>query len=176
MLTHTGDGADAGGGGGDPELPRCSGDRSQASGVVRAAGSKDGAVLPAGGAANSRDGRAPSKTPTPAHVPRPSQGAREEHRLDVGGPRRPHGKSPEHHSRDVRDQHARPRAGRSGVRSQDRVVAPSNTVRSQSTSCSSHLSPPPTPAEVLARAQLLLNFPPAVDKLDEWRIDRKSVV
>ena len=63
-----GNGVDVGGGE-DIEHPRRFGDRSQASGIVRgrdddprAAGSKDGAVLPMGGAATS-------KTPPPAHVP-----------------------------------------------------------------------------------------------------------
>ena len=34
----------------------------------------------------------------------------------------------------------------------------------------------PTPAEALARAQLLLDFPPAADKLDEWRDTIRSLV
>ena len=38
------------------------------------------------------------------------------------------------------------------------------------------LSPPPTPAEALARVQLLLDFPPAAEKLDEWRATIRSLV
>ena len=38
------------------------------------------------------------------------------------------------------------------------------------------LSPPPTPAEALAHAQLLLDFPPAAEKLDEWRATIRSLV
>src|SRR4051812_29667873 len=38
------------------------------------------------------------------------------------------------------------------------------------------LSPPPTPAKALARAQLLLDFPPAAEKLDEWRAISRSLV
>src|SRR4051812_16593946 len=41
---------------------------------------------------------------------------------------------------------------------------------------STQLSPPPTPAEALARAQLLLDFPPAAGKLDEWRATIRSLV
>ena len=38
------------------------------------------------------------------------------------------------------------------------------------------LSPPPTPAEALAHAQLLLDFPPAAERLDEWRATVWSLV
>src|SRR3954469_1782600 len=38
------------------------------------------------------------------------------------------------------------------------------------------VSLPPTPAEVLARAQLLLDFPPTTGKLDEWRATIRSLV
>jgi hypothetical protein len=93
--TQTGDIMGAGGGGGDHELPRRFGDQSQASGIIRNGGgdnpratrSRDGAVLPTGGAANSKGETAPSKTPTPAHVSRPSQVGRDEQRRDVGAPR-----------------------------------------------------------------------------------------
>ena len=49
-------------------------------------------------------------------------------------------------------------------------------VRSRSAPRSTQLSPPPTPAEALARAQLLLDFPQAAEKLDEWRATIRSLV
>src|SRR4051812_17481126 len=54
--------------------------------------------------------------------------------------------------------------------------APSNAVRSLSISRSSRRSPPlpSTPAEALARAQLLLDFPPAADKAEDWRATIQS--
>src|SRR3954466_16420502 len=54
--------------------------------------------------------------------------------------------------------------------------APSNIVRRRSAPRSTQLSPPHTPAEALARAQLLLDFPPAAEKLDEWRATIQSLV
>ena len=43
---------------------------------------------------------------------------------------------------------------------------------------SSHRSPlpPTTPAEALARAQLLLDYPPTADKTDEWRATIQSLI
>ena len=38
------------------------------------------------------------------------------------------------------------------------------------------VSLPPTPAEALAHAQLLLDFPPTAGKLDEWRATIRSLV
>ena len=49
-------------------------------------------------------------------------------------------------------------------------------VRSRSASRSVQVSLPPTPAEALARAQLLLDFPPTTGKLDEWRATIRSLV
>lgn len=66
--------------------------------------------------------------------------------------------------------------GGSRARPQDHDRAPSNTVRSKSTSRSSHLSSPPTPAKALARAQLLLDFPPAAEKQDGWRSAIQSLI
>ena len=54
--------------------------------------------------------------------------------------------------------------------------APSDMVRSQSASRSVQVPLPPTPAEALARAQLLLDFPPTTGKLDEWRATIRSLV
>ena len=48
--------------------------------------------------------------------------------------------------------------------------------RSRSAPRSTQLSPLPTLAEALARAQLLLYFPPAAEKLDEWRATIRSLV
>ena len=81
-------------------------------------------------------------------------------------------------SRGAQDQHARPRAGTSRARSPGRDTAPSNIVRSPSTSRSSRRPPlpPTTPAEALARAQLLLDYPPMSDKINEWRATIKSLI
>src|SRR3954464_2820712 len=49
-------------------------------------------------------------------------------------------------------------------------------VRSRSASRSVKVSLPPTPAEALARAQLLLDYPPTTGKLDEWRATIRSLV
>ena len=42
----------------------------------------------------------------------------------------------------------------------------------------SRRSPPPpkTPEEALARAQLLLDYPPAPDKIDDWRATIQSLI
>jgi len=81
-----------------------------------------------------------------------------------------------HRSRDEGAQHVRRSAGKNGTQPLGRGRAPSNVVRSQSAPRSTQLSPPPTPAEALARAQLLLDFPPAAEKLDEWRATIRSLV
>ena len=80
-------------------------------------------------------------------------------------------------SQGAQDQHARQRAGMSGARSPGRDTAPSNIVRSPSTSRSSRRPPlpPTTPAEALARAQLLLYYPLTSDKIDEWRATIQSL-
>ena len=81
-------------------------------------------------------------------------------------------------SRSAQDQHARQHAGTSEARSPGRDSAPSNIVRSPSISRSSHRSPPPpaTPAEALARAQLLLDYPLTADKIDDWRATIQSLI
>ena len=81
-----------------------------------------------------------------------------------------------HHSRDEGGQHARRSASENGTQPPGRDRAPSNVVRSRSAPRSMQLSPPPTLAEALARAQLLLDFPPAAEKLDEWRATIRSLV
>ena len=163
------------------EHPHDPGSPDLASGIVRAqddephtANSRDRVGPPASGAGPSRGGTvAPtggavtSKTPTPAPMMRSSQVVRDEQRHHAGDPGRRRGKSPAHPSRDEGGQHARRSAGEYGVQPQGRDRAPSNVVRSRSASRSTQLSPPPTPAEALARVQLLLDFPPAAEKLDE---------
>ena len=81
-----------------------------------------------------------------------------------------------HHSRVRGSQHARRSASENGTQTLGCDRAPSNVVRSRSAPRSTQLPPPPTPAEALARAQLLLDFPPAVEKLDEWRATIRSLV
>src|SRR3954464_5764788 len=49
-------------------------------------------------------------------------------------------------------------------------------VISRSASRSVQVSLPPTPAEALARARWLLDFPPTTGKLDEWRATIRSLV
>src|SRR3954471_13909640 len=112
------------------------------------------------------------------HAPRPSQEARDRQRHGTHGticsldPDRAGG------SRDAQDQHARQHAGASKARSPGRGTAPSNIVRSPSISRSTHRSPPlhATPAEALARAQLLLDYPPTADKIDDWRATIQSCI
>ena len=156
--------------------PQHSGDRSQASGAVRirddeprAAGSGGGAALPTGGAAAST-------APQLAPASRRSQATCDEQHRDAGAPGHCCGKSPVCHSQDEPDRRARSDAGAGGVRPREHNRAPSNPVRSRSASRSTQISPPPTPAEALARVQLLLDFPPPVEKLDEWRATIRSLV
>src|SRR4051812_11004875 len=164
--------------------------RSLGGGDVRAPGngphaakSKDGAGPSAGGAGPSRLAAAPpegdaraSKTPTLAPTARSSQAARDERRDRTEDPGRRRGKCPERHSRDVEDLPACRGAGEDGLRPCDRDRAPSDMVRSRSASRSVQVSLPPTPAEALAHAQLLLDFPPTTGKLEEWRATIRSLV
>ena len=138
---------------------------------------------PAGGARPSRgvvvpptDGAATSKTPTPAPMARSSQIVHDEQCRPAGGPGRRPGKSPMHPSQDEEGQRARRGTDEGGGQLRSRDGAPSNVVRSRSASRSIQLSPPPTPAEALARAQLHLDFPPTAEKLDEWRATVWSLV
>ena len=122
--------------------------QSLGGGDVRAPGngphatkSKDGARPSAGGTGPSKiaatppegDARA-SKTPTPAPTARSSQTARDERRNHAEDPGRRRGKSPERHSREVEDLPARQGAGEDGMRPRGRDIAPSDMVRSRSTS------------------------------------------
>ena len=121
-------------------------------------------------------GAATSRTPTLGTTARSSHGVRAEQRHHVGDPGHRRGKSHVRRPRDEGVHHARRSAGENGTQPLDRNGAPSKIVRSRSAPRSTQLSPPPTPAEALARAQLLLDFPPAAEKLDEWRATIRSLV
>ena len=140
------------------------------------AGGRTGVDEGAHDAARSKDKAA--QTSASVHAPCPSQEAQDRQRHGIrsviclldqdraGG------------SRGAQDQHARQHAGTSETRSPGRDTAPSNIVRSSSTSRSSRRPPlpPTTPAEALARAQLLLDYPPTSDKIDEWRATIQSLI
>ena len=172
------------------EHPHHPSNLDRASGVVRAPGdgphaanSIDGVGPLAGGTKPSRGiamppdgGAAVSKTPTPAPIMRSSQVVRDEQLHPDGDPGRRPGKSPAHPSRDKEGQHARRGTGKNGAQTQGRDRAPSNVVRSRSASRSTQVSPPPMPTEALARAQFLLDCPPAMEKLDERRATIRSLV
>ena len=120
-------------------------------------------------AARSKDKAA--QTSASVHVLRPSQEAQDRQRHGIRIAIRLLDQDQAGGSRGAQDQHACQHAGASEARSPGRDTAPSNIVRSPSISRSSHRSPlpPTTPAEALARAQLLLDYPPTTDKIDEWR-------
>src|SRR4051812_10137328 len=112
------------------------------------------------------------------HAPRPSQEARDRQRLGTHGTIRSLDQDRAGGSQDAQGQHTHQRAGASVARLPGPGVAPSNVVRSSSTSRSTRHSPPlpATPAEALARAQLLLDYPPTADKLDDWRATIQSLI
>src|SRR3954466_601481 len=112
------------------------------------------------------------------HAPRPSQEARDRQRHGTHGTIRSLDPDRAGGSRDAQNQHARQHAGASEARSPGRDTAPPNIVRSPSISRSSHRSPPlpATPAEALARAQLLLDYPPTADKINDWRATIQSLI
>ena len=126
--------------------------------------------------ARSKDKAA--QTSASVHVPRSSQEAQDRQRHGIRSTIRSLGQDRAGGSRGAQDQHARQRAGTSETRSPGWDVAPSNIVRSPSISRSSHHSPlpPTTPVEALARAQLLLDYPPAEDKIDQWRATIQSLI
>src|SRR3954466_14780546 len=111
-------------------------------------------------------------------APRPSQEARDRQRHGTHGTIRSLDPDRAGGSRDAQGQHARQHAGASEVQSPGRGTAPSNIVRSPSTSRSTHRSPPlpTTPVEAPARAQLLLDYPPTADKIDDWRATIQSLI
>ena len=163
---QTADGADA------------SGRTSVDKGAHGAARSKDKAALPISGVAGSHNDRAHSKTSASVHAPRPSLEARDRQCHSTHGTMRLLDQDRAGGSRSAQDQHARQHAGTSEARSPGRDTAPSNIVRSPSISRSSHRSPlpPTTPVEALARAQLLLDYPPTIDKINEWRATIQSLI
>src|SRR3954468_9104867 len=134
--------------------------------------SKDKTALPAGGVVGSHDDRAS------VDAPRPSQEAQDRQRRGTHGTIRSLDPNRASGSRDAQGQHAHRRAGVSEARSPRRNTAPSNITGSPSISRSSHRSPPlpATPAEALARAQLLLDYPPTADKIDDWRATIQSLI
>src|SRR6187401_736049 len=125
------------------------------------------------GATRSKN-RTDDRTSVSVDAPRPSQRTTTQQRRGTGGTIRLLGQGQTGGSRDAPDH----RPGTSKVRSPGREAAPSNPVRSPSISRSSHRSPPlpSSPAEALARAQLLLDFPPAADKAEDWRATIQSLI
>ena len=119
-----------------------------------------------------------AQTSATVHVPRHSQEAQDRQRHGIRSTIRLLDQDQADGSRGAQDQHARQRVGMSEARSPGQDTAPSNVLRSPSISRSSHRSPrpPATPAEALARAQLLLDYPPTADKIDEWRATIQSLI
>src|SRR3954469_15691628 len=111
-------------------------------------------------------------------APRPSQEARNQQRTGTHGTIRSLDPDRAGGSQGAQGQHAHEHAGTSVARLPGPGAAPSNVVRSSSTSRSTRHSPPlpTTPAEALARAQLLLDYPPTADKLDGWRATIQSLI
>src|SRR3954468_23989405 len=111
-------------------------------------------------------------------APRPSQEARNQQRTGTHGAIRSLDPDRAGGSQGAQVQQANQRAGTSVARLPGPGTAPSNVVRSSSTSRSTRHSPPipTTLAEALARAQLLLDYPPAADKLDGWRATIQSLI
>src|SRR3954464_15876089 len=111
-------------------------------------------------------------------APRPSQEARNQQRTGTHGAIRSLDPDRAGGSQGAQGQQAYQRAGTSMARLPGPGTAPSNVVRSSSTSRSTRHSPPlpTTPAEALARVQLLLDYPPTADKLDGWRATIQSLI
>src|SRR3954463_4225999 len=111
-------------------------------------------------------------------TPRPSQEARNQQRTGTHGAIRSLDPDRAGGSQGAQGQQANQRAGTSVARLPGPGTAPSNVVRRSSTSLSTRHSPPlpTTPAEALARAQLLLDYPPTADKLDGWRATIQSLI
>src|SRR3954466_8738369 len=111
-------------------------------------------------------------------APRPSQEARNQQRPGTHGTICSLDPDRAGEAQGAQGQHTHQRAGASVARLPGPGAAPSNVVRSSSTSRSSRRSQPlpATPAEALARAQLLLDYPPTADKLDGWRATIQSLI
>src|SRR3954470_11688146 len=125
------------------------------------------------GAAKSKD-RTDDRASVSVDARRPSQQTTTQQRHVTGGGIRLLGQGQTGGSRDAPDH----RPGTSKAKMPGRDPAPSNAVRSPSISRSSRRSPPlpSTPEEALARAQLLLDFPPAADKAEDWRATIQSLI
>ena len=119
-----------------------------------------------------------AQTSATVHVPRHSQEAQDQQHHGARSTMRMLDQGQAGGSRGAQDQHARQHTSTSETRSPGRDNAPSSIVRSPSTSRSSRRPPlpPTTPAEALARAQLLLGYPPTSDKIDEWRATIQSLI
>src|SRR3954466_13724083 len=111
-------------------------------------------------------------------APRPSQEVRNQQRTGTHGAIRSLDPDRAGGSQGAQGQQVNQRAGASVARLPGPGAAPSNVVRSSSTSRSTRHSPPlpATPAEALARAQLLLDYPPTADKLNDWRATIQSLI
>src|SRR3954465_9789319 len=111
-------------------------------------------------------------------APRPSQEARNQQRTGTHGVIRSLDPDRAGGSQGAQGQQANQRAGTSVAQLPAPGTAPSNVVRSSSTSRSTRHSPPlpTTPAEALERAQLLLDYPPTADRLDGWRATIQSLI
>src|SRR3954462_10860429 len=111
-------------------------------------------------------------------APRPPQEARNQQRTGTHGAIRSLDPDRAGGSQGAQGQQANQRAGTSVARLPGPGTAPSNVVRSSNTSRLTRHSPPlpATPAEALARAQLLLDYPPTADKLDGWRATIQSLI
>src|SRR4051812_43412968 len=125
------------------------------------------------GATKSKD-RTDDRASVSVDARRPSQQTTTQQRHVTGGGIRLLGQGQTGGSRDAPDH----RPGTGKAKTPGRDPAPSNAVRSPSISRSSRRSPPlpSTPAEALARAQLLLDYPPAVDKAEDWRATIQSLI
>src|SRR6187401_3781938 len=125
------------------------------------------------GATRSKN-RTDDRTSVSVDAPRPYQQTTIQQRHTTGGGIRLLGQGQTGGSRDAPGH----RPGTSKAKTPGRDPAPSNAVRSPSISRSSHRSPPfpSTTAEALARAQLLLDFPPAADKAKDWRATIQSLI
>ena len=108
-----------------------------------------------------------SKTPTLAPTVRSSQVARDKQRRHDEDPGRRCGKSPTHHSRHEEGQHARRSTARMAHNRSIVIVLP--LTWSNIGACHDPCSFRHLPHQQKHwRVQLLLDFPPAAEKLDEW--------
>jgi hypothetical protein len=138
----------------------------------------DGGIVPpeplllANGHSRSDDARsgvnrnppaAPAAGATAGHAPPPGRADPATVPNGAAGPQAP---PPRHHAVQT-----------AGSQQQGRGVVATGNVRSRVTLRSTSSSPMPrTASEAMARAQLLLRFPPAADQMDEWRATIQSLI